>query len=321
MKDYYSFILIISVSIIISISITLFIYYKNANTNYLETNSSILNKSTKTNNKFNDNLNEKLNEKFNGKLNSNIIENFDIKENSNIKENFETMQELSDQQTIAINNKTINSLLAQLNNAPIVISPNVNTINKNFINSISSNISSLVNNITNIYSSSNSSFNNNITVLENNLTDLENMITNMNLQKVKKQSYTRIKSLNNGMDMSIINTPNTYFPNLKTGSNTAAYLLKMNNGCLSVGTNEYDVYKCNDKNSKQYFQVQNILNETDYTNNIEKVVPFDNIDKSSIVYPFAMVKSVNNENCLTNNHGSITVQPCSSLVAQRWMPL
>lgn len=301
MKDYYNFIIIISVSIIISTSITLFIYYKNKDANYIRTNSSILNSSS---------INKRKNSKINNNANNNTIENFASKDNITIEE-----------QNIINNNKKINDLISQLNNASIVISPNVDKINSNFVSSISSNIGSIVSNMNKKYEPNNNTNNINITNLENNLIDLENMIANIKLNKVNNIEYKRIKSLNNGMDMNIVNTPNTYFKDLKTGLNTAAYLLKMNNGCLSVGANDYDVKQCDDTNTKQYFHLKHISNETDYNNNIDKAVPFDNVDKTNIMYPFAMLKSVNNENCVTNNHGSITVQPCYSLVAQRWMPL
>ena len=306
MKDYYNFIIIISVSIIISTSITLFIYYKNKDANYIRTNSSALNSSALKS--------SSINKRKNSKINNNII-------NNNTIENFETWQDIATEETIISNNKTINDLLSQLNNASIVISPNVDKINTNFVSSISSNIGSIVSNISDKYNTKNNHSKTNITQLENNLIDLENMIANIKLNKVNNIEYKRIKSLNNGMDMNIVNTPNTYFKDLKTGSNTAAYLLKMNNGCLSVGANDYDVKQCDDTNTKQYFHLKHISNETDYNNNIDKAVPFDNVDKTNIMYPFAMLKSVNNENCVTNNHGSITVQPCYSLVAQRWMPL
>ena len=233
-------------------------------------------------------------------------------------ENFSTAQDLIDQQTIIDNNNKINNLLRQLNNSQ-VINNNSDAINKNFINNISSNIQTQVTNMSSYFNTSNPS--DNITILDNKLTDLENMIINMNLNKVKTKEYSRIKSFNNGMDMELVKTPNTHFTDLKNGSNSAAYLLMMNKGCLSVGANDYDVYKCNDKNSKQYFKMQHILNETDYINNIDLSLPANTDDLSTIAYPFAMIKSVNNENCLTNNHGKITVQPCYSFVAQRWMPL
>ena len=236
-------------------------------------------------------------------------------------ENFDEAQDLADQQTIIDNNNIINNLLLQLNNAPLVLDSNTDTINKNFINSIGGNINNVVSNISSYSNTNNSVINKNIISLENKLSDLEHTISNMNLKNVKNKQYSLIKSLNNGMDMSLINTPNTYFTDLKNGSNTAAYLLMMNKGCLSVGANDYNVYKCNDKNPKQYFKMQHILNETDYTNNIDLSLPQGKNNLSSVDYPFAMIKSVNNDNCLTNNHGKITVQPCYSFVAQRWMPL
>ena len=106
-----------------------------------------------------------------------------------------------------------------------------------------------------------------------------------------------------------------------TGKITNSYLVNVNNGCLSVGANDYDVYKCNDKNPKQLFRMKHIMNETEYERNIDKALPFDNVDKKNINYPFAMIKSTNTDECLTNNHGTLTIQPCYSFVSQRWMPL
>ena len=238
-----------------------------------------------------------------------------------IIENFLTEEDIADQQQIISNNKLLNNYISQINNASIILNNDTNLLTETITNNISSNIGSIVQNISDKYNTSNIGINNNISNLEDNLTDLENMIYNMNLQKIKTKEYSRIKSLNNGMDMELIKTPNTYFRNLNTGSNTAAYMLMMNKGCLSVGANDYDVYKCNDKNPKQYFKIQNILNKTDYIKNIDKALPSGTSDLTNVNYPFAMIKSVNNENCLTNNHGEITVQPCYSFVAQRWIPL
>ena len=139
--------------------------------------------------------------------------------------------------------------------------------------------------------------------------------------KSKEKQYTHIKSLNNGLEMNLLSTPNTQFQDPKTGNKIPAYMLNVNNGCLSVGASDYDVYKCNDLNPKQYFKMEQIMNETAYQNNIDSSLPFDNIDKSKINYPFTMLRSINNENCLTNNHNNLTVQPCYSYVAQRWIPL
>ena len=280
-----------SISILLIIIIVLLVFYKNNNDKYLDTNYY---------------------------YNKGVLGSEAITTESFVIENFDTIQE---QQTIINNNNKINNLLSKLNNVPIVVLADTNKINTNFINNISSNINSQVSNLTSTFNNSGIGINNNIKNLEHNLSDLENMIYNMNLNKVKTKEYSQIKSLNNGMDMELIKTPNTYFQNIKTGLNTTAYMLMMNKGCLSVGANDYNVYKCNDKNPKQYFKIQNILNEKDYTNNIDLSLPSGTDDLSSVTYPFAMIKSVNNDNCLTNNHGNITVQPCYSFVAQRWMPL
>jgi hypothetical protein len=64
-----------------------------------------------------------------------------------------------------------------------------------------------------------------------------------------------------------------------------------------------------------------VLNDIMYSNNIDKLLPFATPDKTKTNYPFTLIKSLNNDNCLTNNHGEITVQPCSILNAQQFIPL
>ena len=228
---------------------------------------------------------------------------------------------------IIANNNQINLLMNQFNANKIKLDNTLlgdqrtpASINSEFQNNVASNINTVTSLLSSNYTPKITANSNLINNLENSVTDLENMISNMNLDKNKKKIYTHIKSFNNGMEMNLTKSSNNYqVP--ETGSNVAAYLVNVNNGCLSVGANEYDVYQCNDKNVKQLFTMKNILNENDYSNNIDKSLPFDNVDKTKIRYPFAMMKSVNNDNCLTNNHGTITVQPCYSFVAQRWMPM
>lgn len=228
---------------------------------------------------------------------------------------------------ITMNNQIITSLINQLQNA----NPQINITNYDPMNSyndlgstLSSNVSLINNALSNLYNTTigpGSSTSNQLMQLENTIKDLENMTNNLTNELIKKKQFTRIKSLDNGLEMNLVSTPNTYFQDARTGSNIAAYMVGVNGGCLSVGANDYDIFACNDRNPKQYFKMEQILNETAYQNNIDSALPFDNIDKSRINYPFVMMRSVNNENCLTNNHGSLTVQPCYSYVAQRWMPL
>ena len=144
---------------------------------------------------------------------------------------------------------------------------------------------------------------------------------NTKINKIEKKKFSKVKSLNNGQEFCLTQTPKTNFINPETGYLTGGYMINLNDGCLSVGASDYKVYKCNDENQKHLFKIKHIINEQDYENNIDKTVPFDNIDKTKINYPFALIKSVNNNNCLTNKNGNITVQPCNSFVAQRWIPL
>jgi len=224
---------------------------------------------------------------------------------------------------IISNNIIINNLLKRLTSIKptIDITSNKNSVNYDFETNIATNISSNVSTIVTNYSTNSDINSRNITDLENKLIDLENLINNKKIEKLNNTKYSTIKSLNNGMEMNLFSTPNTLFQDITTGKVTDSYLVGVNNGCLSVGANNYDVYKCDDKNPKQMFKMQHIINETDYANNIDKAIPFDNVNKSTISYPFAMIKSVNNDNCLTNNHGTLTVQPCYSFIAQRWFPM
>lgn len=223
-----------------------------------------------------------------------------------------------------INNNTnkLNNLINQLLSTPTIgiISDPIN-IDNEFQQSVSDSIASQASILASTYSSNNTLTSKQITNIENNITDLENIINNKKIIKINKNKYSRVKSLNNGMEMNLIGTPNTIFQDKTTGKITDAYLVNVNNGCMSVGASDYDIYSCNDKNPKQLFKMQHIINETDYANNIDKSLPFDNVDKNNINYPFAMLKSSNNDECLTNNHGTLTVQPCYSFEAQRWMPL
>lgn len=250
-----------------------------------------------------------------------ILENFVVANQSPIYD------PLQSSNIIARNNDIITNLINQIQNSnPQIKLANYEPMNSynDLSSSLSSNISVINTALSNLYNTtigSGSSTSNQLAKLENTITDLENMTNNLTNELIKTKQFTRIKSLDNGLEMNLVSTPNTYFQDARTGSNIAAYMVGVNDGCLSVGANDYDVFTCNDRNPKQYFKMEQILNETAYQNNIDSALPFDNIDKSLINYPFVMMRSINNENCLTNNHGTLTVQPCYSYVAQRWMPL
>jgi len=288
------------ISIILIISIIILILYKN---NQDDKNSKIINI------KNNINTNQQSNKPTNYNIEPFLV--FNNRQEYDINRNNVKINELIANLNSIEPNKDIEKLYNQDNEQ---IDKNIQTQFANYINLTTDTIVNKTKDNDNIIT-------NNISKLSNQVTDLENMLEKLNLNKVNDKKYTKIKSLNNGMELTLTQTPNTIFTDPQSGSNTSAYMLNMNDGCLSVGATDYNIYKCNDKNQKHMFKMQHIINEQDYEKNIDKSIPFDNIDKTKINYPFAMIKSVNNQNCLTNQNGNITVQPCYSFEAQRWMPL
>ena len=226
------------------------------------------------------------------------------------------------------NNENIKNLKNNLNNQyvnDIYSAYLAKLFNKNEISTIfNTNISNAVDSNTNNLIANNEQsvlMEDNITNLKNKLSDLENITNKLKINKIEQNKYSKIKSLNNGQEFCLKQTPKTNFVNPQTGYLTGGYMVNMNDGCLSVGASDYNVYKCNDENQKHLFKMNHIINEQDYERNIDKTVPFDNVDKTKINYPFTLIKSVNNNDCLTNKNGNVTVQPCNSFVAQRWIPL
>ena len=288
------------ISIILIISIIILILYKN---NQDDKNSKIINI------KNNINTNQQSNKPTNYNIEPFLV--FNNRQEYDINRNNVKINELIANLNSIEPNKDIEKLYNQDNEQ---IDKNIQTQFANYINLTTDTIVNKTKDNDNIIT-------NNISKLSNQVTDLENMLEKLNLNKVNDKKYTKIKSLNNGMELTLTQTPNTIFTDPQSGSTTSAYMLNMNDGCLSVGATDYNIYKCNDKNQKHMFKMQHIINEQDYEKNIDKSIPFDNIDKTKINYPFAMIKSVNNQNCLTNQNGNITVQPCYSFEAQRWMPL
>jgi len=228
-------------------------------------------------------------------------------------------------EVITNNNNRINNLLEDINNkSPEVKINNYNSQNvyKEYENQLINKMDILGNALNNNITMTTLDRQQQIDLLEQNINDMETIVRNMGLSKIQNTYYNRIKSLNNGLEIGLIRTPNTVYTNERTGSNSGAYMVSMNDGCLSVGANEYGVYKCDDKNPKQFFKMEHILNPTAYGANIDSSLPINTSSNlSTLNYPFVMMKSVNNENCLTNTHGSVTVQPCYTFEAQRWFPL
>jgi len=243
------------------------------------------------------------------------IENNNIEDN-NIEGFYDSLDD-----TIKANNKLLNTNLNNLISSKINIYSDPSKIDNDLESSISNSIKISGNDISKNYNNNNTINEKLISDLENNVMDLENIVINKIKKNLSSTNYSIIKSMNNGMEFDLFNTPNTFYKDTRSGIMTKSFLVGLNNGCLSVGANDYGVYKCDDKNIKQQFKMQHVINDTQYKQNIDKAINFDNVDTSKVKYPFVMMKSSNNENCLTNNNGHITVQPCYAYEAQRWMPI
>ena len=223
--------------------------------------------------------------------------------------------------TIKNNNNKIKDLQDFIDTGIPIQTIKSEVVEQEYTNNIVSGLNTIVNNQAISHNINNNIFNTQYKVLGDTITDLENMINNSELQDINTKKYNKIKSLNNGLEINLVNTPNTVIKDKQSGVNTSGYMVMANCGCLSVGANDYDIYKCDDKNPKQVFKMEHILNETAYQNNMDASLPLDKLNKQNINYPFAMLKSNNNGNCLTNTNGSLTVQPCYNYEAQRWFPL
>lgn len=315
------------ISIILIITIIVIIFYKN----YEDAEEDLENPAHKTaffKSRAKNNMQDLENsaDKFsNNKQDDNKDTYLKVNMDTNI-EHFYNNYSQSSIDSIFANNSNISTLISELNslsnNNP---SLNMkyrkfdidNNLQLNIADSLNTNTDDLINRV----DDGSDRINKKVTTLTNQITDLEHIIEKLHLKTIIKPNYSKIKSLNNGAEITLSQTPNSFYLDPGSGVNTAAYMVNLNDGCLSVGATDYDVYKCNDANSKHLFKMEHVINETGYQKNIDKTVPFNNTDISTINYPFVLMRSVNNKNCLTNQNGNITVQPCDTLTAQRWLPV
>ena len=244
------------ISIILIISIIILILYKN-------------HKDNKLNNKDSDNT---------------YINNKQL----NNKEYFSIASDADEAQIINNNNK-INNIINELNRIRPqsyindLYEENDEVIDTNLQNNINTIINKYITNINEGSIDGSNILDENITNLKKKIIDLENITTKLKLDKVKNEYYSKIKSLNNGQELILTQTPNTKYVNSTTGNTMKGYMINMNNGCLSVGATDYDIYKCNDKNQKHLFNIEHIINEQEYEKHIDKSIPFDNIIKVVLI--------------------------------------
>jgi hypothetical protein len=151
--------------------------------------------------------------------------------------------------------------------------------------------------------------NNNIEKVAKQIDEIEKVLIKRNLKRDIQKKINTLKSHNNGFDFSIIPV-DTY---------SDKYLVSANGGCIGTANNNYNIYRCNKDDPSQQFELKRIYNEFAYGKNVGNQDFIE--DRYNVEYPFVMAKSINNNNCLTNNQGQVRVMPCNMLKSQRFEPL
>ena len=137
-----------------------------------------------------------------------------------------------------------------------------------------------------------------------------------------KKNFNSIRSLQNGTKLSIDRIEGKPHYSIKLNNEKSILDDNKTDNCLSVKKNEtYEIEKCDPNNEQQYFNLQNIPNEMIYKKHLEKGILKNKNIPNNINYPFNLIKSVNNKNCLQNFNNQISVTPCETKKSHRWEPL
>jgi len=155
--------------------------------------------------------------------------------------------------------------------------------------------------------------NNHTVEKEKELKEMEKYIQNLKdytqqdfLDKVRNKNIGIVKSHNNGTELSVERLDNTN------------YMVRLNNGCLKVNpNNDYNTVACNSDDPDQKFSLEHVYNEAGYKNKLDP--SFLRLEKiENVHYPFSMLKTKSNDNCVKNYHGMLSVEPCREFESQRW---
>jgi hypothetical protein len=209
------------------------------------------------------------------------------------------------------NNEIISGITAFSN---IFASPNIRPDDPNLFNIYSNDLANERKSNKLITSSINSMLDTDIIKLTNDINFINNQTKHMS---VPQTNYNSIKSLQNGMNLSIqhINSNQTKQSN--------KYLVKLNDGCLkTTPSGSYSVKPCDAADITQLFSSLPIYDSNYYNSILEKGLDLNTVASTdSYPYPFLVMKADNNGNCLQNNQGSVSIEPCGILKSQRWKGL
>jgi hypothetical protein len=179
-------------------------------------------------------------------------------------------------------------------------------INKNEISNIVSNdINSMIN-------EDDLRYNTWENIQKTNLENIEIKLKNLSGQDVfvapnRENKLKSVTSLKNARPLNI------------KGLENGKYMINVNGKCLeSSSLARTSIKPCNEENPKQYFDVEMIYTKNDYENNINTIGKTYLMDPESFKYPFNIIKSSTNGNCLTNNGSVLSVRPCEPNLTQQW---
>lgn len=142
--------------------------------------------------------------------------------------------------------------------------------------------------------------------------DMERYASKDLVDKYEMRQVVGLKSHNNGLEVGLKQT---------AAGNDNSYMVNVNNQCLRVpADNDYEIVPCNIDDPNQKFNIDYVYNNGQYKNKLEPGFPkLDNI--GTVKYPFVFLKANSNNNCVKNNHGLLSVEPCREYVGQRWGPI
>ena len=171
--------------------------------------------------------------------------------------------------------------------------------------------------------SSKVAYNPNVGQLDNSTVNIIQILSDLDAQITALEAQLQITAVdkNNRKTMSGIQSKSSgaklcTSTLLDKNTNTKT-MIKANNGCLSVsGNNNYQFAPCDVNDKKQYFDANQIITENDFAKNIE----FGSISPDT-AYPFLVMRSQHNGNCVTGKSGGISVEPCIGSVSQQWSPI
>ena len=135
------------------------------------------------------------------------------------------------------------------------------------------------------------------------------------VDRQRRMKISAIKSHNNGQELALIPVPST-INNGQVRSNQ--FRIRVNGGCIKVQeNNNYDIVPLSMDDPDQIFMLEMVYNETGYRNSMASgFTQLTNLGE--VRYPFALLRATSNGNCLRNNHGRLSVEPCREHEGQRW---